>query len=147
MKNILFKLLLVAILTFSIASCSDDEEAGPNGSVAGKWTLVSVTSTVFGQVVTEPVDDNEPGCPVNTVEFAPNSVGRYTDYSKVANVCTPEVDTATWTQNGATLTIDDGGTIETLTVQSVTNTNMVLRMSMVEAGMTIIIDQNFNRVQ
>ena len=135
MKKFLSRLLVVFILTATVSSCTKDE--GAQASIVGKWTVVQTQITVPGfPPITEPYDGNVAGCNKNYVEFVAGGTVNDVEYSKVNNVCAPNVEVGTWAQNGNNLTIGYGTDVTTATIVSATPTELKFSITITEMGVT-----------
>jgi hypothetical protein len=146
MKTIFTRLFAIVILTISISSCSENNDA-TTGSVVGKWTPVQTSILLAGAPIqTFPYDDNTVGCDKNYYEFIAGGVLKLVEYTKVNNVCTPITEQGTWTQAGNVLTANNGTEVNSVTIESLTATQMVWKDTMVEAGITYTLTITFSKI-
>jgi hypothetical protein len=127
MKKILFGLFSLSIL---LVACSKSSSSSNQASIVGNWTLVNTIDSitpVSGPIVKD------------TTVAQPNEYIHITSSNAYVNMyksssSTYQLDTLTYQINGSTLiahNIDSaaGAGIDTLTIQTLTNTNLTLSLS------------------
>ena len=102
-KTILF---FVSFLTLALVStsCSSDDDA-EGASIVGKWEMSKEGFAVGGQEALVDYDGNTAGCAKDNVELKAD--GTLVSSFYYGDECLVETSSATYTKNGATLTITD----------------------------------------
>jgi hypothetical protein len=140
MKKIITLLIVTLSLGMISISCSNDESNNSStSSVVGKWNF-SKMSTVINGIASPEIDydDNEVGCPKDYLELKDGGVYNEGDYYDSA--CTLDLSTGTWVKNGNTLSITSNGETFSVEVVSVTSTELKLKVSQTDNGITFIIN-------
>jgi hypothetical protein len=123
MKKVI--LLFVAIVSLSsITSCSDDDEAA--ASLLGKWEYSQSGIAAGRQDVLFPYEHTE-GC---TKDFVQITATSYVDHSFFNDGgCEVDIETATYTRSGNTLTIGTGADAYSATIVTLNGNTLKLNVS------------------
>ncbi|TDD98752.1 lipocalin family protein [Flavobacterium cellulosilyticum] len=145
MKKI--KLLFVTVLVLSVffSSCTKDEGPVDMALVIGKWNF-NKTSFTQGVITTAESEysGNEAGCSKDYIEIKSGGVAKAGDYT---SGCVLSQQEGTWVANGNSLKVTVTGSSlgGDFQVVSVTNTEMVLKITTVQSGITITVNQTFTK--
>ncbi|WP_051200049.1 hypothetical protein [Flavobacterium subsaxonicum] len=133
MKNA--KLLLgvfaaVAMLT----SCGDDDNNSTSASIVGKWAYSKDGVSAQGQEMLLDYEHTE-GCNKDYVEFTAD--GKYFDVEYPTGCVADTIYNETYVKDGNTLTTGIGTDAETVTIETLSNTELKIKSSYTESGVTV----------
>lgn len=136
MKKLKIVLLLVLTLGLSLTSCSSDDDNGTvDGNIEGKWIFSKIGTMTGDKEVFIDYPNHEPGCNKNYVEITAD--GKWKNVEYYGSECTEESDEGTWTRNGNTISVSYDDEIETGTILKLTNTELKLKNTYTEEGITV----------
>lgn len=147
-KKIFFSnLLVIFILTAALSSCSKDNDVSTQTAIIGKWTPVQFVITIPGfPPFTEPYGGNIARCNKNYTEFIVGGTAKNVDYAKVNNICTPEIDSGTWVQDGNNLKVNVGTEMINATIISLIANELKFSVTQNDMGMTATTIITFARI-
>ncbi len=141
--SILFISALVLGITF--ASCSKDNLPTVSASIEGKWNFNKTSFTQSG-ITTPEVDysGNQAGCSKDYIDIIAGGVVNSGNY---VSGCTLVPDTGTWTQTGnnVTVSVPSISMTGTFEVVSLTTTELKLKITTTQNGVTFTINQSFTK--
>ena len=147
MKKFIPRLLAILFLTISIGSCEKDAPPAPAPSIVGKWTPIKTDiKNSSGVTISQPYTENVVGCDKNYTEFVNGGLIKDVEYSKINNVCTPDIDTLLWELTGNNLKFTDGQYVNNFTVETLTQTDLVVKIIETTGGVTTTITLYFSRI-
>jgi hypothetical protein len=147
MKNMKKKLFVCAlVLSTVLFSCSKDDSPSTSSSeIEGKWNYNKLSYSQSG-VTTPEVDhpENETGCTKDFVEFKAGGILNIGDYT---TGCAFTQYPGTWTKAGNNLTVSapSVGMSDTFEIVSVTATELKLRVTHTQSGITITVNESFTK--
>jgi hypothetical protein len=122
MKKLSILFVSVLALGMSFVSCSKDDK---DPSIEGKWTATDIKFSIDGGITYKNEEpDNTPGCSKDFTEFASKGVVNFVGY---LDKCVEDKTSGTWSQAGSTLTVKSEGDTETINVDSLTDSTLVLK--------------------
>ena len=147
MKKISVLFVCASVLSTFLSSCSKDDDSPSTSSSAieGKWNYNKLSYSQNGMTTPE-VDhpENEAGCTKDFVEFKAGGILNIGDYT---TGCAFTQYSGTWTKTGNNLTASAPtlGMSETFEIVSVTATELKLRVTQTQAGITITFNESFTK--
>ena len=148
MKKIL--LLLAAFMLLVTISCRGGDDNEAINPIVGKWAMqkYSYSYVQNGQTITE--EDVANACErKSTVEFRADNKGTDISYSDDSGTCVLESQsefTYSYNQSTGMLTISSPDGTESVKVESLTNSEMVLSYETTEAGFPLTIKITVRKV-
>jgi len=131
------------VMGLSFTSCGSDDDSS-NDSIVGKWNFSTEKFIVNGTVTYNgPYQDNEVGCASDNIEIFQNGTTLETDYFN--SDCDVDTYAGTYTRNGNTLTVTEGGDVIAIEIVEVTSNKLVLRSSDTFEGDTEITEITFTK--
>lgn len=147
MKKISVLFVCALVLSTFLSSCSSDDDSPSTSSseIEGKWNYNKLSFSQNG-VSTPEVNhpENETGCTKDFVEFKAGGILNIGDYT---TGCAFAQYPGTWTKTGNNLTATAPtlGMSETFEIVSVTATELKLRVTKTESGITITVNESFTK--
>ena len=134
MKNAFKLTALFLLVTLSFTSCnkSDDNGVTTSGNIVGKWIFFKEGTLVNGQEVLTDYQ-HEAGCGKNNIEYKANGISTYTEYNPN---CVVSMFNGTYTKNGDTLVVIDGGYTITYTILQLDSTTLKVKYTDTFEGTT-----------
>jgi hypothetical protein len=134
MKKLKIVLFSVLALGLTLTSCGDDDSSSNNtsGNLVGKW-IYSQEKEGNG-----PLTDYEhtEGCDKDYMEISAQEIKDAWFY-KDGTECVEESETATYTRNGNTLTVTEGGMSFSGKIEKLTATELEISSTETEEGVTV----------
>ncbi|RXR24405.1 hypothetical protein EQG61_02875 [Flavobacterium stagni] len=128
------KIILFALVTFSMLSCSKSDSDTPAVSIVGKWQFTQEGTLVNNQEVLTPYE-HSPGCVKDFTEFL--SSGALKDHYYNTS-CNESIDTGVWskTENSLNITYSDNTVVNG---QILELSNTTLKVKFIDSGITNIV--------
>lgn len=145
MKKIKLVFISILVLGASFSSCTKEEGPVDMSLIIGKWNF---NKTSFTQgVITTPESEysgNEAGCNKDYIEIVAGGVAKAGDYS---TACAFSQKEGTWvaSDNNLTVTVTDSTLGGVFQVVSVSSTEMVLKITTTQNGITVTVNQTFTK--
>lgn len=142
--NVLFVCALV-LSTFLFSCSNEDSPTSSSSTIEGKWNYNKLSYTQ-NSITTPEVDhpENEAGCSKDYIEFKTGGVLNIGDYT---TGCAFTQYPGTWTKTGNNLTASAPslGVSDTFEIVSVTVTELKLRVTHTQSGITITVNESFTK--
>lgn len=142
--SVLFACALV-LSTFLFSCSNEDNPTTSSSSIEGKWNYNKLSYTQNG-ITTPEVDhpENVAGCSKDYIEFKTGGILNIGDYT---TACAFTQYPGTWTKTGNNLTASAPslGMSDTFEIVSVTATELKLRVTHTQSGITITVNESFTK--
>ncbi|HLA57048.1 MAG TPA: hypothetical protein VK623_13165 [Flavobacterium sp.] len=139
MKKIKILLAAIIVTSLSVVSCSSDSDGNStNGNIVAKWNPVKSTLKVGTQTVTQPYEENEPGCPKDYVNFLEaGTLANVIYFKNASDECTADAATqVNWVKDGTTLVITGGEYDGTYEITKLTSSELRIADESTSGGIT-----------
>lgn len=125
MKKITVLFVSVLTIVLAISSCSKDDDNAP-ASIEGKWNFSKVGGVVAGHEMLADYP-NQSGCSKDNINLKSDGTFFSEDYDSSNTPCEKSTEAGVYTKTSTTLSINVGGSTETIEILSLTSSELKVK--------------------